>query len=328
MLSAVAHQPFLCFLGRAELADRTYCGMDTLLALDNTHCMLSPINLPRAPTPVIVSALWSAMQHHPDQRLVGYILSGLTNGFHIGFDCRCRLRCNGRNHPSSTEQPLIVQQHIELEQARGCPLSPSLATTIHVSPLGLVPKPHSDKWRLIVDLSSLEGCSVNDGICSDLTSVVYASVDNAVEIIRRLGPGTELVKMDLKDAYRVILVHPQDHHLLRIQWCGDTFVDRSLPFGLRSAPKIFTAFSDMVAWAIHYRGVRHLLHYLDDFLLFGQPGTLEASQAVATVREVFAEAGIPVAEHKTDGPATSVTFLGILCCSSSGCLLISWHGCR
>ena len=259
--------------------------MDTLLALDNTRCMSSPINLPRAPTPVIVSALWSAMQHHPDQRLAGYILSGLTNGFRIGFDRRCRLRCNGRNHPSSTEQPLIVQQHIELEQARGSlvgPLSPSLATTVHVSPLGLVPKPHSDKWRLIVDLSSLEGRSVNDGICSDLTSVVYASVDNAVEIIRRLGPGTELVKMDLKDAYRVIPVHPQDHHLLGIQWCGDTFVDRSLPFGLQSAPKIFTAFSDMVAWAIHYRGVRHLLHYLDDFLLFRQPGTSEASQAVAT----------------------------------------------
>ena len=58
-------------------------------------------------------------------------------------------------------------------------------------------------------------------------------------------------------------------------------------------------------------GVHHLLHYLDDFLLFGQPGTLEAGQAVATAQAVFAEAGIPVAEHKTESPATSVTFLGI-----------------
>ena len=38
---------------------------------------------------------------------------------------------------------------------------------------------------------------MNDRICPDLTSVVYTSVDNAVEIIRNLGPGTELVKMDL-----------------------------------------------------------------------------------------------------------------------------------
>ena len=145
-----------------------------------------------------------------------------------------------------------------------------------------------------MNLSSPEGYSVNEGICPDLTSVVYTSVDNAVEIIRRLDPGIELVQMDLKDAYRVIPVLPQDHHLLGIQWCGDTFVDRSLPFGLRSSPKIFTAFSDMVAWTIHYRGVRHLLHYLDDFLLFGQPGTLKAGQAVATARAVFAEAGISI----------------------------------
>ena len=33
---------------------------------------------------------------------------------------------------------------------------------------------------------------------------------------------------------------------------------------------------------------------------------------MATAWAVFAEAGIPVAEHKTEGPATSVTFLGIL----------------
>ena len=79
-----------------------------------------------------------------------------------------------------------------------------------------------------MNLSSPEGYSVNDRICPDLTSVVYASVDNAVEIIRRLGLGTELVKMDLKDAYRVIPVHQQDHHLLGIQWCGDTFVYRNL----------------------------------------------------------------------------------------------------
>ena len=65
-------------------------------------------------------------------------------------------------------------------------------------------------------------------------------------------------------------------------------------------------------WAIHHRGVHHLLHYLDDFLLFGQLGTLEAGQAVATARAIFEEAGIPVAEHKTEGPAISVTFLGIL----------------
>ena len=168
---------------------------------------------------------------------------------------------------------------------------------------------------------------MNDGICPNLTSVVHAFVDNAVEIICCLGQGTELVKMDLKDAYRVILVHPRDHHF-GIQWCEDMFIDQNLSFGLWSAPKIFTAFSDMVAWTIHHRGVCHLLPHLDDFLLFGQPGRLEAGQAVATAQAVFAEAGILFAEHKTEGPATLVTFLGILVGSSFGYPLTSWHRCR
>ena len=75
---------------------------------------------------------------------------------------------------------------------------------------------------------------------------------------------------------------------------------------------MFTAFAELVAWAIHCRGVCWLLHYLDDFLLFGAPGTLEVASAAAVATEVLANAGIPVAAHKTEGPSTAVTFLGIM----------------
>ena len=96
--------------------------------------------------------------------------------------------------------------------------------------------PQSNKWRLIVNLSAPAGASVNDGICLETCSLSYASVDDAVAIIQHLGRGAELVKMDFKDAYRVVPVHPQDHRLLGIWWDGGVYVDRSLPFGLWSAP--------------------------------------------------------------------------------------------
>ena len=70
-----------CFLGHTELANLvqslmgifrlTYRGIDTLLALEGSHCLPSPLNL----SPIVVSALLLAMQHHPDQCLAGYILS-------------------------------------------------------------------------------------------------------------------------------------------------------------------------------------------------------------------------------------------------------------
>ena len=75
---------------------------------------------------------------------------------------------------------------------------------------------------------------------------------------------------------------------------------------------MFTAFADLIVWTIHCRGVRWLLHYLDDFLLFGALGTLEVVSAAAVAMEVLANAGIPVAAHKTEGPSTAVTFLVIM----------------
>ena len=63
-------------------------------------------------------------------------------------------------------------------------------------------------------------------------------VDEAVAIIQTLGRGTRLVKIDLKDAYHLIPVHHDDYHLLGVSWDGHTYVDRALPFGLCSAPKI------------------------------------------------------------------------------------------
>ena len=48
-------------------------------------------------------------------------------------------------------------------------------------------------------------------------------------------------KLDIKLAYRLVPVHPQDRYLLGV---GAYYVDAALPFGLRSAPKIFTAVAD------------------------------------------------------------------------------------
>ena len=89
------------------------------------------------------------------------------------------------------------------------------------------------------------------------------------------------------------------------------FLDTALPFGLRSAPKTFSALADALAWPILNSGVRNFLHYLDDFLVVGSPNTNRCSMAVAKALEVCSTLGIPVAPEKTDGPAQSIAFLGI-----------------
>ena len=60
------------------------------------------------------------------------------------------------------------------------PLSPANCPFVHTSRLGVIPKNTSGKWRLIVDMSSPEGGSVNDGIREAWCSLPYATVDDAI----------------------------------------------------------------------------------------------------------------------------------------------------
>lgn len=290
--------------------------MDQLLQLEAQIPFTQPISWPMCPTPIRVNSLIPYLNNHPDQRFAHYIINGLSVGFRIGFSRQANLKSAGCNHPSSLANPIVVADRIRSELSAGRlvgPILPFYLPHLQVSPIGLVPKSHSQtQWRMIVDLSSPTNRSVNDGISEEWCSLKYVSLDDAVHLIRQLGPGTMLLKMDIKDAYRIIPVHPEDHHLLAISWEEKTYIDRALPFGLRSAPLIFTAVADAISWAIHCRGIRFFIHYLDDFLFFGTAGTLEAAQAAHTAASIFNELGIPVAEKKTEGPATSLTFLGIL----------------
>ena len=93
-----------------------------------------------------------------------------------------------------------------------------------------------------------------------------------------------------------------------------------LPFGLRSAPKIFTAVADGLEWIIRQRGVRNIDHYLDDYITFGRAGSPECENALHVIRESCKELGVPLAAEKSEGPATCITFLGIQVDSWAGVL--------
>ena len=70
-----------------------------------------------------------------------------------------------------------------------------------VSPLGLVPKKTPGDFRLIHHLSFPKGASVNDGIFAENTSVRYATVSDAIRLIKRVGQGCYLAKTDIKTLF-------------------------------------------------------------------------------------------------------------------------------
>ena len=96
---------------------------------------------------------------------------------------------------------------------------------------------------MILGLSHPKGASVNDGIDRTLCSLTYMKVDDVVQQVLSLGKGTLLAKVDIESAFRNIPVHPDDRHLLGMLWDNKLYIDTVLPFGLRSAPKIFNSCS-------------------------------------------------------------------------------------
>ena len=91
---------------------------------------------------------------------------------------------------------------------------------------------------------------------------------------------------------------------------GTVYIDKVLPFGLRSAPKIFTAVADALQWILIQKGVKTVLHYLDDFILVS--GSLvEASYQKNILISTCRALGVPLEPSKLEGPATCLQFLGI-----------------
>ena len=176
---------------------------------------------------------------------------------------------------------------------------------------GVIPKGNTGKWRLILDLSSPEGSSVNDGVAPELCSMSYVSIDDAARAIASAGRGSDLAKVDIRQAYRIVPVHPEDRLLLGMAWDGGLFVDTALPFGLRSAPKVFTAIADALEWIVRKEGVGWVAHYLDDFLVVATSERSRCEEDLRKLLLVFDRLRIPIAPEKLEGPAKILTFLGI-----------------
>ena len=177
--------------------------------------------------------------------------------------------------------------------------------------MGVVPK-KSGKLRLIHHLSAPKGTSVNDGIPKELFSLHYITIDNAIEIIHKHGKGCLLAKLDIRNAFRLCPVRPEDHHLLGIHWRNQYYYDLVLPFGLRSSPYIFNQVAEALQWICRDQfSVHDLIHLLDDYLTAGPPASSVCQQRLDIILATCNYLGVPIAPEKLVLPSTSLTFLGI-----------------
>ena len=98
------------------------------------------------------------------------------------------------------------------------PFDPGRFPLVHTSRFRVTPNGSSGKWRLIVNLSSPEGPSINNRITESLASLSYVGVDDAAQGIVSYGRGALLAKVDVRSAYRNVPVHLDNWWLMGMLW--------------------------------------------------------------------------------------------------------------
>ena len=295
---------------------KQFCQLQTLGSehKEQGHGTPQPVLGAPISTPLVTNQWKRAVEAHPDRQWTQCLIAGIQEGFRIGLVSEPECGSSRGNSRSSQIKGDVICEFIKAQTREGHisgPLHPQECPNVITSHMAVIPKKTPRKWRVIVDLSSPKGKSVNDNLHRELTHVSYSSPDDGALLMHFLDKRSLLAKIDLREAYRMVSIHPKDRRFLGISWQNSVYIDCQLPFSLASVPAIFNALAKALEWILRSRGVRYIIHYLDDFLRLGPPDSIECRRALDITLKVCKELGVPIAEDKLEGPVTQLTFLGI-----------------
>lgn len=249
-----------------------------------------------------------------------FILNGIRNGFDIIDPDANPVPVDTANHKSvraSSDCHSQVHKQILKEIENGnyviTPVKP-----IIISPLGAIPK-EDGSVRLIHDCSLPSGGAVNDYV-SDQYKVTFESVDEAAGMI---SYGCYMAKLDLKSAYRSVMISMYSQKVTGLRWYIDgqeTFMyDCKLPFGSRLAPLIFHRLSQAVKRIMTKKGYGRMVAYMDDFLVMSDSFD-DCCTMLSVLLTLVRKLGFAVNYNKVVDPTQCLTFLGVEVNSVTGTL--------
>ena len=243
---------------------------------------------------------WSSFTSDP------WVLSVIYEGYYIDFV----------EHPvqfsfppdcvMSNEMSAVCDQEIQALLAKKAIFPISRPVDGFVSNMFAVKKKKEKEedpqlWRPIINLKSLNSFVVYEHFKME-------GLDSVKFIIRE---NDWMVKVDLKDAYFTVPVANEHQKFLRFIWKGRFYQYVCLPFGLCSAPRVFTKIlKPVVAW-LRARGIR-LVIYLDDFLIMAESVSLLMSH-LNCILYILRSLGFLFNEKKSIlAPSQEIEFLGLV----------------
>ena len=236
---------------------------------------------------------------------------GFTRGFDVGH--RGPVLCNTdiKNMTSCFDNPEVVSEYLHKEVSDGRMAGPFKSLPFpkfQLNKIGLVEKKTPGKFRMIYDLSSPKGQSINDYINDVFAKVTYASLSDAIHLITMCGPHPYMSKTDIKSAFRLLPVRPDQYHLFCVKWEGMYYYDKFLAMGCRSACQLFEKFSSALEH-IARRKIKLMCHYLDDYFMVNAT-CLGGTSDMTHFQSLCKYTGTPLEPVKTIWPTQMLEFTG------------------
>ena len=215
---------------------------------------VSPIKTPTTQSGVggCLSQFWEVWK---DKGVSDWVVGVLRWGYSIEFHTWPHLSQEPMVQSANTFNRDLIGEQISTLLEKGAleevlpPFGPGFYSRLFV-----VPKPDG-RWRPIIDLSLLNDCVLIPRFKMESLQTIWSA----------LFPGNFTVSIDLTDAYFHVPIRPSSRKYLRILFGNQVFQFRALPFGLSTAPWIFTKVMAEVKAIVHLQGVELYL-YLDDWL--------------------------------------------------------------
>lgn len=208
---------------------------------------------------------------------------------------------------SKTEISLIKEQ-IEKLSSKGVIKECKTKKGQFLSGIFIVPKPNGS-YRLILNLKKL----------NEFIEKEHFKLEDIKTVIRILNQDDFLVTLDLTDAFHLVSVHEADRMFLRFEFLGQLYEFTCVPFGLCTAPYVFTKIMKPVVYLLRLLGLV-LIIYLDDFLILAETYQ-ECLRRLNIVVFILENLGFIINREKSQFlPTRRIRFLGLIFDSFKMCV--------
>ena len=264
-----------------------------------------------------IEVLKEKLKEYPDRDTANYVIEGFTNGFKLGMTHCPDPRPPCQNSREVRRNPHIAQELVDKEVAAGHILGPfdepPLPNLVY-SPINIIPKPGTNKFCLVQDLSHLRqgDQSVNSCIPEENSSVKYKHIEDIIDMALHLRPGIWSRRIDILHAFRNASMAESEISTLAFSLNGKTYLNVALAFGASSSCAIFEKIATCLEFIVtNETKIPWLSHFLDDFPMLQKTREL-LIHFMNEFYRIMAEINMPVAVERTLGPTQILEYLGLL----------------